>query len=108
MNHTLIFFSALDLLDKMLTFNPHKRITVEEALMHPYLEQYYDPADEVCLFFSLPSSPVFLFSSPEHEVLKLSCCDRAMSAVCCLSSTFYFMYALESDTHETLSECLPR
>ncbi|KAF0773677.1 mitogen-activated protein kinase 1 [Aphis craccivora] len=37
---------ALDLLDKMLTFNPHNRITVEEALAHPYLEQYYDPADE--------------------------------------------------------------
>ncbi|XP_018335778.1 mitogen-activated protein kinase 1 [Agrilus planipennis] len=37
---------ALDLLDKMLTFNPHKRIEVEEALAHPYLEQYYDPADE--------------------------------------------------------------
>jgi len=31
----------------MLTFNPHNRITVEEALAHPYLEQYYDPADEV-------------------------------------------------------------
>ena len=38
---------ALDLLDKMLTFNPHKRIVVEDALAHPYLEQYYDPADEV-------------------------------------------------------------
>lgn len=38
---------ALDLLDKMLTFNPHKRIGVEEALAHKYLEQYYDPADEV-------------------------------------------------------------
>ncbi|XP_065200812.1 mitogen-activated protein kinase 1 isoform X2 [Planococcus citri] len=37
---------ALDLLDKMLTFNPHRRITVEEALAHQYLEQYYDPADE--------------------------------------------------------------
>uniref|UniRef100_A0A672QG61 Mitogen-activated protein kinase n=1 Tax=Sinocyclocheilus grahami TaxID=75366 RepID=A0A672QG61_SINGR len=37
---------ALDLLDKMLTFNPHKRIEVEEALAHPYLEQYYDPSDE--------------------------------------------------------------
>ncbi|KYO26361.1 hypothetical protein Y1Q_0013899 [Alligator mississippiensis] len=37
---------ALDLLDKMLTFNPNKRITVEEALAHPYLEQYYDPSDE--------------------------------------------------------------
>uniref|UniRef100_A0A8C0EA81 mitogen-activated protein kinase n=1 Tax=Bubo bubo TaxID=30461 RepID=A0A8C0EA81_BUBBB len=37
---------ALDLLDKMLTFNPHKRIEVEQALAHPYLEQYYDPSDE--------------------------------------------------------------
>lgn len=45
----LFFFSllALDLLDKMLTFNPHKRIEVEQALAHPYLEQYYDPSDEV-------------------------------------------------------------
>lgn len=42
---------ALDLLDKMLTFNPHKRIVVEDALAHPYLEQYYDPADEVSLDF---------------------------------------------------------
>lgn len=32
----------------MLTFNPIKRISVEEALAHPYLEQYYDPTDEVC------------------------------------------------------------
>lgn len=39
---------ALDLLGKMLTFNPHNRIYVEEALAHPYLEQYYDPGDEVC------------------------------------------------------------
>ncbi|KAJ3643577.1 hypothetical protein Zmor_026278 [Zophobas morio] len=37
---------ALDLLDKMLTFNPHRRIGVEGSLAHPYLEQYYDPADE--------------------------------------------------------------
>jgi mitogen-activated protein kinase 1/3 len=33
----------------MLTFNPDKRITVEEALSHPYLSQYYDPDDEVCI-----------------------------------------------------------
>ncbi|XP_063702959.1 mitogen-activated protein kinase ERK-A [Culicoides brevitarsis] len=38
--------NALDLLGMMLTFNPHKRISVEDALAHPYLEQYYDPADE--------------------------------------------------------------
>jgi len=37
---------ALDLLERMLTFNPHRRIKVEEALAHPYLDQYYDPQDE--------------------------------------------------------------
>lgn len=41
------FTAALDLLGRMLTFNPIKRISVEEALAHPYLEQYYDPTDEV-------------------------------------------------------------
>lgn len=44
---------ALDLLDKMLTFNPNRRITVEQALAHPYLEQYYDPEDEVSIIKQL-------------------------------------------------------
>ncbi|KAG1077974.1 hypothetical protein G6F42_024500 [Rhizopus arrhizus] len=38
---------AVDLLEKLLTFNPTKRTTVEEALKHPYLEPYHDPDDEV-------------------------------------------------------------
>lgn len=38
--------SAMDLLDKLLSFNPNSRITVEEALAHPYVRHYYDPQDE--------------------------------------------------------------
>lgn len=55
---------ALDLLDKMLTFNPNKRINIEDALAHPYLEQYYDPNDEVSLHFFTDS------------LRKVCCCTR--------------------------------
>ena len=37
---------ALDLLDKMLTLDPFQRITVNEALNHPYLAIWHDPQDE--------------------------------------------------------------
>ncbi|CAG2166856.1 unnamed protein product [Oppiella nova] len=37
---------ALDLLNRMLTFNSWQRITVDEALAHSYLSEYYDPQDE--------------------------------------------------------------
>jgi len=40
---------ALDLLDKMLAFDPTQRITVEQALEHPYLQIWHDVTDEpVC------------------------------------------------------------
>jgi mitogen-activated protein kinase 1/3 len=38
--------NALDLLDRLLTFDPNKRIDVCDALAHPYLKQHYDPNDE--------------------------------------------------------------
>lgn len=37
---------AIDFLNKTLTFDPKKRLTVELALQHPYLEAYHDPDDE--------------------------------------------------------------
>lgn len=37
---------AIDLLDKMLNLNHLKRITVDEALRHPFLESMHDPEDE--------------------------------------------------------------
>ncbi|KAH7914855.1 kinase-like protein [Hygrophoropsis aurantiaca] len=39
-------FQALDLLSKMLSFDPVTRITVTEALAHPWLASYHDESDE--------------------------------------------------------------
>jgi mitogen-activated protein kinase 7 len=38
---------ALDLLEKLLTFDPASRIDVETALNHPYFNLFHDPKDEV-------------------------------------------------------------
>lgn len=46
---------AVDLLTKMLMFNPAKRISVADALRHPYLATFYDDVD-------LTQSPPFDFS----------------------------------------------
>ncbi|EPS36201.1 hypothetical protein H072_10237 [Dactylellina haptotyla CBS 200.50] len=37
---------ALDLLDRMLAFDPSQRISVEQALEHRYLQIWHDPSDE--------------------------------------------------------------
>lgn len=36
---------ARDLLSKMLVIDASKRISVEEALHHPYINVWYDPAE---------------------------------------------------------------
>ncbi|KAF2298346.1 hypothetical protein GH714_022762 [Hevea brasiliensis] len=42
--------AAIDLVEKMLTFDPRLRITVEDALAHPYLNSLHDISDEpVCM-----------------------------------------------------------
>jgi len=38
---------ALDLLQKLLMFNPDKRISAEGALEHPYIGQFHNPEEEI-------------------------------------------------------------
>lgn len=37
---------AIDLLERMLVFDPKKRISAEQGLAHEYLAPYHDPTDE--------------------------------------------------------------
>lgn len=37
---------ALDLIDKMLVFNPEKRWSVEQCLAHPYFQDLHNPEEE--------------------------------------------------------------
>lgn len=40
----------VDLIKKMLTWDPTRRITAEEAIEHPYFKQLHDPMDEPITF----------------------------------------------------------
>ena len=68
---------ALDLLDKMLTFNPETRISAEQALSHPYLKEFANPDNE-----PVASDPFYIESEvndyqPENTmkemIRQLSC-----------------------------------
>uniref|UniRef100_A0A0B6ZJW0 mitogen-activated protein kinase n=1 Tax=Arion vulgaris TaxID=1028688 RepID=A0A0B6ZJW0_9EUPU len=50
---------AIDLLEKMLDLDPDTRISVHEALKHPYIRQYHDPEDE-------PTASIFDSSFEAH------------------------------------------
>lgn len=41
-----VAIQALALLEKMLVFDPRKRINATEALAEPYVAPYHDPTDE--------------------------------------------------------------
>jgi mitogen-activated protein kinase 1/3 len=57
--------SACDLLDKLLVFDPDKRLTVEEALKHPYLGELHCEDDE-------PTCKHMDFTDFYFEYLKLT------------------------------------
>jgi len=44
---------GIDLMKKLLHFNPDKRITADEALRHPFVQRFHNPAGEISLNFDV-------------------------------------------------------
>lgn len=60
---------GIDLLSKLLVFDPLDRYTVQEALEHPYLAVYHDPGDEPSTDSLLVDE--FDFDSRDQTILDL-------------------------------------
>ena len=44
---------ALDLVNKLLQFNPAKRLSAQECLRHPYLAKFSEPEKEIELIYDV-------------------------------------------------------
>lgn len=51
LNVTPAASQARDLLSKMLVIDASKRISVDEALQHPYINVWYDPSEAEAVSF---------------------------------------------------------
>ena len=81
---------AVDLLSRMLKFNPAERIPVMQALTHPYLAQLQNPVrvlTSACFTGRSPTVMIFAWSTNGH------CCRHVLQAdepVCVEAFNFDF------------------
>lgn len=61
---------GVDLLSKLLVFDPRKRFNVDQALNHPYLEVYHDLNDEP-ISTPLPEQDFIFDKTKHHTILEL-------------------------------------
>lgn len=70
---------AVDLVDKMLVLDPARRITVEDALAHPYLESLHDEVDEPCaetpFTFNFEEDGRYLTGTDIRELIYTELCS---------------------------------
>ena len=69
---------GIDLLQKLIVFNPEKRITVEEALAHPYLSALHCPEDEPV------HDKMFAFddNKPDDDLVKREIQEAVYREIC--------------------------
>ena len=71
---------AIDLLSHMLCFDPAKRISCDDALRHPYLQAWHDPADEpLCNKVTIEYIPCILSTDANDRNLTLGSRKRMSS-----------------------------
>ncbi|GAA5871108.1 hypothetical protein JCM3774_005110 [Rhodotorula dairenensis] len=70
---------AVDFLRCTLAFDPLKRITVEQALEHPYMSNYHDPTDEPVAPPLEPGFFDFDLQKPDREALRASLFEEVMA-----------------------------
>ena len=80
--------AALDLMQKMLQFYPADRVTVDEALSHPYLSDYHGHISEPCGEHS------FNFDFERHEDHSTMTEEEVgqRSASYTIARHFFYMY----------------
>jgi len=60
---------ALDLLRRLITYSPSKRIQTDEGLQHAYCNQFHDPATELVASFKVARNPDDAELGVEREVV---------------------------------------
>ncbi|MBA0605169.1 hypothetical protein Godav_017773 [Gossypium davidsonii] len=84
---------AVDLLERMLVFDPHRRITVDEALCHPYLAPFHDINEEPIQFIEdhlLYSVPIALCAIIPCRGSSVHLCALALNTRKQNDSLFHF------------------
>lgn len=77
---------ALDMLQSLLQFNPDKRMTAEEALSHPYLAKFHNPAEEHALTYDVvpPVDDDVQLSVSEYRTKLYDVCFHVIFLYCVL------------------------
>lgn len=76
-NFASVDLVAVDLLKRMLVFNPHFRVTAESALEHPYFAEYHDPSDEPIYQGDIPMNEDLMVSDKPLEALRILLVEEA-------------------------------